>query len=271
MKKIIILLCFQWLTAISFAGTVDTIEIYSNAMHKLIKCVVIKPDNYKKKKTIFPVIYLLHGYGGWYSNMIIRIPQLKDYADIYQSILVCPDGAPASWYFDSPVDSSYRYESYITKDVVTYIDRNYRTLADKEHRAITGLSMGGHGALFLALRHNDIFGAAGGMSGGFDLNASRAKFEIAKRIGDTIAFASNWHDLSVINVIEQYVNTSLKIIFDCGNRDIFIEPNRALHQKMLQLKIPHDYIERSGEHNWDYWRTAIVYQLLFFSRFFNPK
>ena len=253
---------------ISKAGTVDTVSIYSNDMHKLIKCVVIKPDEYKKKNGRLPVVYLLHGFGGWYANFIIRIPQLKDYADIYKVILVCPDGAVGSWYIDSPVDSSYRYESYIIRDVVKFIDKNYRTIANKEHRAISGLSMGGHGALFLALRHPDIFGAAGGMSGGFDLYASRNSFEIAKRIGDSLTQATNWHDLSVINLIEKYPNTSLKIIFDCGNRDIFIEANRALHRKMLMMKIPHDYIERPGEHNWDYWRGAIPYQLLYFSRFF---
>ena len=269
MKKIILLISFVFFTGILFAGSVDTITIYSNGMHKFIKCVVIKPDSYKKRGNSFPVIYLLHGYGGWYGNFIIRIPELKDYADSYQALIVCPDGAAGSWYFDSPVDSSYRYESYIVSDVVKYIDKNFRSLADKGHRAICGLSMGGHGAFFLALRHPSVFGAVGAMSGGFDLYASRNKFEIAKRLGDTIKQAANWHDLSIINLIDNYAGTTLKIIFDCGDSDIFIEPNRALHQKMDALKIPHDYIERAGAHNWEYWRNSIPYQLLFFSRYFK--
>lgn len=271
MKKYIFLIFLLISYSIAFAGRVDTVAIYSKDMHKLIKCVVIEPDNYKKKGLKFPVVYLLHGYGGWYSNIIIRIPQLKDYADTYQTIYVCPDGANGSWYFDSPIDSAYRYESYIAGDVVNYIDKHFRTIADKEHRAISGLSMGGHGALFLALRHPGEFGAAGSMSGGFDLLFSKNQFEIAKRIGDTLTHAAEWHDLSVVNLIEKYTTTTVKIIFDCGNRDIFIIPNRRLHQKMLELKIPHDYIERSGEHNWDYWRNALPFQLLYFSRFFNTK
>ena len=60
------------------AGTVDTVNIYSNGMHKFIKCVVIHPDSYKKNKHSYPVVYLLHGYGGWYSNMIIRMPHHQD-------------------------------------------------------------------------------------------------------------------------------------------------------------------------------------------------
>ncbi|MEP7236713.1 MAG: alpha/beta hydrolase family protein [Ferruginibacter sp.] len=252
-----------------FAGKADTVSVYSNSMHKYINTVVIKPDSYKKKSKSFPVVYLLHGYSGDYSNWIIKVPELKDYADTYQVLIVCPDGGFSSWYFDSPVDTAFRYETHVAIELVNFIDNNYRTIADKNHRAITGLSMGGHGALFLALRHAGVFGAAGSMSGGVDLNESKNRFQIMKRIGDTILQANNWHDMSVINLIENYSNTGVKIIFDCGNKDIFIEGNRRLHQKMLQLNMPHDYTERPGQHNWDYWRNSIAYQLLYFSNFFN--
>jgi S-formylglutathione hydrolase FrmB len=266
------LLSFLFLSVISFvarAGNVDTVSIYSNSMHKYIKAIVIRPGNYKIKKKSFPVVYLLHGYDGWYSNWITRVPELKDYADTYQILIVCPDGAIASWYFDSPVDTAYRYETHISIEVVEFIDKNYRTIADKDHRAITGLSMGGHGALFIGLRHPDIFGAAGSMSGLVDLAETKNKYELSKRIGDTVLHAKEWHDLTVINLIENYPATRLKIIFDCGEKDIFINANRGLHQKMQQLKIPHEYTERPGMHNWDYWRNAIVFQLLYFKRFFK--
>lgn len=272
MKRTARIICTFFLLSLFFlaakAGTVDTVSIYSSSMHKNINAVVIKPDSYKKKKNIFPVVYLLHGYSGNYSNWITKVPELNRYADTYQTLIVCPDGDYSSWYFDSPMDSTMRYETYIATEVVDFIDKNYRTIADKNHRAITGLSMGGHGALFLALRHAGVFGAAGSMSGGVDLKESKNRFDIIKRIGDTILQANNWHDLTVINLIENYTTTPVKIIFDCGNRDIFIDGNRRLHQKMLQLKIPHEYIERPGEHNWPYWANAIPFQLLFFQRFF---
>lgn len=250
------------------AGTVDTASIYSNSMHKYIKAVVIKPDSYKKKKNNFPVVYLLHGYDGWYSNWIIQVPELIKYADLYQTLIVCPDGAKSSWYFDSPIDTAYKYETHVATELVNYIDKNYKTIADKKHRAITGLSMGGHGALYLALRHADVFGAAGSMSGGVNLMESKNRFDIMKRIGDTLLHAKAWHDMTVINLIENYTNTDVKIIFDCGDKDIFIDGNRRLHQKMTQLKIAHTYIERPGAHNWDYWKNSIPFQLLYFQRFF---
>lgn len=271
MKSFCNLLLFIFYCFTAKAGTVDTVSIFSNSMHKSIKAVVIKPDNYKIKSKRFPVVYLLHGYDGWYSNWIIRVPELKDHADTYQTIIVCPDGATSSWYFDSPVDSSYRYETHISSEVVKYIDKNYRTIADKNHRAITGLSMGGHGALFLALRHADIFGAAGSMSGVVDLGDCKNRFDISKRIGDTLTHAAAWHDLTVINLIEKYKSTTQKIIFDCGNKDIFIDGNQRLHQKMLRLKIAHEYIERAGEHSWNYWKGSIGYHLFYFSSFFRKN
>lgn len=253
----------------SFAATVDTVNIYSSAMKKDYKCVVIKPAGYKKEKTGFPVVYLLHGYSGWYSNWLIRVPGLKDYADEYKLIIVCPDGGYSSWYFDSPIDSSIRFETYISKEVPDFIDAHYKTIKDRKARAITGLSMGGHGGLFLGFRHAEIFGACGSMSGGVELYSSRNKFDIIKRIGDTITHADNWKKYSVINIVDKYPVDSIAIIIDCGTEDFFYSINKNLHEKMLRLKIPHDYIERPGKHDWNYWQNAVNYQLLFFKDYFE--
>jgi S-formylglutathione hydrolase FrmB len=70
-------------------------------------------------------------------------------------------------------------------------------------------------------------------------------------------------------MVKQIPAPVLAIIFDCGISDPFIETNRQLNSELLQLKIPHDYIERSGTHNWEYWSNSIGYQLLFFHNYFN--
>lgn len=251
------------------AAKVDTALIFSNSMQKQIKCVVVKPSSYQKKKLSFPVVYLLHGYSGDYSNWIKKVPEIKNYADEYNMIIVCPDGDYASWYFDSPVTPKMKYETYISFEVPHYIDSAYRTIADKNHRAITGLSMGGHGALFIAWKHSQTFAAAGSMSGGVDLNDLKNKYQITKVLGDTLSHADNWKNYSVLTVVENKPSDSLSIIIDDGTEDIFIAANRRLHQKLLFLKIPHDYIERPGKHSWDYWKYAINFQLLFFKKFFD--
>lgn len=269
MKLIQTLLLAFTVSITAKAGMVDTIEIYSNSMYRYIKAVVIKPTNYNSNSSRYPVVYLLHGYDGNYNNWIIKVPELKDYADLYQNIIVCTDGAISSWYFDSPVDSAYRYETHISKEVVNHIDKHYRSIADKAHRAITGLSMGGHGALFIGLRHADTFGAAGSLSGALDIKGMKNRYDIMKRIGDTLT--ANWNKISVLNMIENYRSTGLHIIFDCGIKDPFVNANRQLHQQMLKLNIAHTYTERPGSHGWDYWSTNIAYHLLYFNKYFTKN
>ena len=264
------LLALLLTTGIAHAATVDTVSIYNTAKQQDYKCVVIKPDAYRQKKERFPVVYLLHGYGGWYANWLLKVPALKDYADQHKLLIVCPDGAVGSWYLNSPLDSTMRYEDYITQAVLGYIDQHYRTIANRKGRAITGLSMGGHGGLYLGWRHADLFGACGSMSGGVYLRPFPKNWELAKRLGDTVNHAANWENYSVINVIEQQpLRDSLAIIFDCGTEDFFYSVNRALHEKMLRLKIPHDYIERPGKHDWAYWSNAVKYELVFFADYFG--
>ena len=267
------LFTFHLMLVFSFAkaAKVDTIIIFSKGMNKELKCVVIKPASYTKKNLRFPVVYLLHGYGGWYSNWIIRVPELKTWADELGILIVCPEGANASWYFDSPMDQKMKYDTYISDEVPAYIDSAYRTIANRNYRAITGLSMGGQGALFLAWKHAEVFSAAGSMSGVVDLSEVKNKYGINKLLGDTLHFADNWKKYSVLNVVETKPVDSLALMIDEGVNDDFIEGNRRLHQKLLSLKIPHEYIERPGKHNWDYWRYAVHFQLLFFKKFFDSN
>ncbi len=241
-------------------------------MHKSYNCVVVKPDKYNNKKSTFETVYLLHGYDGYYSNWILRVPQLKKYADEYQIIIVCPEGKSASWYFDSPVADRMQFETYIAKEVPAYIDAHYHTIKNRNARAITGLSMGGHGALFLAFRHQDVFGACGSISGAFDINGFgiNNRYRIQEILGDS-THSSRYPDYSVMKAIETYSKDSLGIIIDCGNEDGFIEMNRMVHKKMIALKIPHDYIERPGKHEWEYWRNALPYHLLYFRNYFDRK
>jgi S-formylglutathione hydrolase FrmB len=269
MKKITCTVLVLLLTTIAWAR-VDTLTIHSKAMQKKIKCVVITPDNPKAAEG-WPVVYLLHGYSGDYANWIKRVPALQQHANEYNLMIVCPDGGFSSWYFDSPVDKNIRYETHIIKEVIPVIDSTYHTRKGKQYRAITGLSMGGHGGLFLGLRNNELFGACGSMSGGVDLKSTGYKFDIEKRIGDSTNNNNNkyWKDYSVIDMIDKYKDLGSAMIIDCGTEDFFYKINSNLHKKMLELKIPHEYIERPGKHDWDYWRNAVQYQLLFFSNYFK--
>lgn len=262
-------LSFLFLCIISAANAakVDTVVTHSTSMNKDIKAVVITPGGYDKKKA-YPVVYLLHGYSGNYADWITKAPSVASYADVFNLIIVCPDGDYNSWYFDSPVDSTKRYETYVSKELVQWIDSAYTTAKSAKGRAITGLSMGGHGALYLAFRHQDVFGAAGSMSGGVDLQPFPANWDISKKLGDYADHPEEWKNNSVVNLIYLIDKKNYPFLFDCGTDDFFYPVNLKFHQKLLTNGIPHDFISRAGAHTWEYWTNAVGYQMLFMHNFF---
>lgn len=270
LKKTLTILILCLITVIGRAATVDTALTQSAAMHKSIKAVVVKPEGYNNSKR-YPVLYLLHGFSGNYSDWIKKVPAIAGLADQYQVIIVCPDGNFGSWYFDSPENKDFRYETYVGTELVNWIDKHYQTIANRSGRAITGLSMGGHGALYLAFKHLNTFGAAGSMSGAMDIRPFSDSFGIEQLLGKYSEKPEQWDKNSVIDLIYLLKPNSLAITFDCGNDDFFAQVNREFHEKLMERRIPHDYAVRPGAHTWEYWGNSIKYQMLFFSDFFKNK
>jgi len=269
MKRFIYAILFFLLLAnTSFSAKVDTVNVFSTAMNKNIKAVTVLPADYNLKED-FPVIYLLHGFGGNYSDWVNQAPMIKDFADQYSLIFVCPDGGVGSWYWDSPLDQNFKYETFVSKELVNWADKNLKTRKSREGRAITGLSMGGHGALFLGFKHQDVFGAAGSTSGGVDIRPFPLNWDLAKRLGTYAENQSRWEENTVINLTNLLTPGSLEIIIDCGTSDFFYQVNENLHDKLLLRNIPHTYIVSPGAHNWDYWTNAIHYQVLFMQQYFK--
>jgi S-formylglutathione hydrolase FrmB len=269
MKKLFILMLFVGLSAQSFAGKVDTVYVHSNAMNKDIRTVVITPTETKKNRNVrYPVVYLLHGATSDCKYYLERIkPDLPEIADEKGMIFVTPD-VLNSWYFDSPVRKEYKYETFVSSELVAYMDANYKTVADRKGRAITGFSMGGHGGLYLGFRHKDVYGACGSMSGGVDFRPFPRNWELPLDLGEFASHKKLWDENVVVNQIDRINNGDLAIIFDCGEDDFFLEVNKTLHQRLLGRGIAHDFIMRPGEHNPIYWNNSIDYQLLFFQKFF---
>lgn len=250
------------------AQQVDTITIHSKMGHD-IKNIVILPQDYTEGNTRYPVVYLLHGCGNDYTCWINTKPELPQIASQYGFIVVCPDGMVNSWYWNSPLKKDIQFEDYISDELIRYIDSHYRTIADRSARAISGLSMGGHGAMWNAIRHRDVFGAVGSTSGGLDIRPFPTNWKMKDQLGEFAANKKRWDEHTVINLIPSLKDGDLAIIIDCGLDDFFLEVNRRAHQSLIAHNIKHDYIERPGAHNHTYWNNSIDYQLLFFHKFFT--
>lgn len=267
----ILLMFFSfWLYAGLALAAVDTVATYSPSMDKEIKAVVITPTNYDTSKK-YPVVYILHGYSGSYSTYVNNIPEMQDYVDQYNMIIVTPDGNFGSWYWDSPVDPDSKYETYVGVELVNFMDDNYSTIKNREGRAITGLSMGGHGALYLSFRHQDTFGAAGSMSGGVDIGPFPENWEMKKYLGTKAEYPKRWEEYSVLYQTHKLIPNKLALIIHCGTEDFFYDVNVRLHEKLRYNKIPHTFTTGPGGHTMDYWADAIQYQLLFFNNYFSSK
>src|SRR5581483_470524 len=130
-------------------------------------CIYL-PPNYGHSHLRYPVLYLLHGGGGdaavWVTFGHIRsIMDGKYQADPSQAaIVVMPDGTDAQWY--DAIDGTIQNEKYMFDYLIPYVDRHFRTIAERDGRVIDGLSNGGYGAMEMAAKRPDLFVAAGGMS-----------------------------------------------------------------------------------------------------------
>lgn len=281
MKKQLLLFTFLLpILALAQVKT-DTIQVYSSAMKKNLKAAVTTPSTYQEGSAKYPVLYLLHGGSGafsdWHKNVSER-GLVERMADDYNLIIVTPGVGPSSYYFDSPMLDSVRYETYITAELIPHIDKTFRTLAKKESRAITGLSMGGHGAIMLSAKHPDLFVAAGSMSGVMNIDTRMWQvpddFRTLRQQGQLDMLGQNlnydapaFSTFTAVGLVDRIKSNGLALIIDCGVDDFLISTNRQMHQLLLDNGTPHDYIERPGAHTWPYWTEALPVHLLFFDKY----
>lgn len=278
--KNLALALFLFLPILGFSqAKVDTISVHSPSMKKALKAAITFPSSYEKGQSRYPVVYLLHGGSGAFSDWHQKVTEkglVNRMAEEHNLIIVTPGVGPASYYYDSPLLDSVRYETYLIQELIPFIDQNYRTLAQKESRAITGLSMGGHGAITLAAKHPQLFVAAGSMSGvmnidtdlwkvGEDFRNMRKKGQI-EMLGQINYQAPKFNPYTAVGLVDQLKNQKVSLILDCGVDDFLIETNRQMHGLLMEKGIPHEYIERPGAHTWTYWTEALPVQFFFLTK-----
>lgn len=252
----------------NFPANVSDYKLNSKAMKREIPYRVILPVGYKNSndKTLYPVVYLLHGLTGHFSDWAERT-KLVAYAAKYNRIIVMPEGANG-WYTDSTTSADDRYETYIIQELVPEIDKNFRTVADRNHRAIAGLSMGGYGAIKFGLKHPDAFILLGSFSGALGAAAWTEK-EIGTKgvIAESIlsvygaADSETRRQNDIFKIIKELPNekiSSLPFLYlDCGSEDFLINNNRDFAALLLEKKVPHEFRQLPGAHDWKYWDAQI--------------
>jgi putative tributyrin esterase len=244
--------------------SVETVQLQSKLVNTTLPYNVMLPPGYRASRTTrYPVLYLLHGLGGHYSDWVTRT-NIADYAALYRMIVVTPEGND-SWYVDSGPD---KYETYILKELIPDVDKRYRTIQARYGRAVAGLSMGGYGAIKYGLKYPSTFVFAGSVSGAFGVTRytekemGGANWEPFLKIFGPIG--SETRKVNDVFEIARGLSTARVaslpyFYFDCGTEDAaqHFNANRELSQLFLEKKIPHEYRELPGNHSWAYWDQQV--------------
>jgi enterochelin esterase-like enzyme len=230
--------------------TVSPERFYSQSLKNASLYEVILPPGYDRDSRRYPVLYLLHGAAGGANEWVeIGIHKAADglwsAGAIEPFIIVLPEGGSSYWL--NHADGGPRWGDYVVEDLVREIDSTYRTVADRDHRAIGGLSMGGDGALQLALNRPDVFGIAGGHS-----PTTRLTYD--RRPGAFYGDETYWQHHNPLWLIQNKDTARLlKIWIDMGDDDVWLPSAEALHEALLDQDVEHQYAELPGSHEAEYW------------------
>jgi putative tributyrin esterase len=244
---------------------VQTIQFESKLAGKTLPYNVLLPVSYNQpaaKATHYPVLYLLHGLSGHYTNWIEKT-KLVDYSASYEFIIVMPEGNDG-WYTDSPTVPGDKYESYILQELIPDVEKRFRAGSDGGSRAIAGLSMGGYGAIKFGLKHPEMFAFAASLSGAFSAASWEVKEpgvirdSLLQAFGPANSETRAANDLPKLAREAKAKNISLPFFYiDCGTEDHLFSDNREFISLLLELKIPHEYRQLPGGHSWTYWDTQV--------------
>ena len=271
------------------AGEVfEGLKLRSAILGRDVAYAVYLPADYATSTRRYPVVYLLHGYtdneSGWvqFGEVSLAADRAIAGREIPPMIIVMPDGG-VSFYINDAA-GKVRWEDMFVQELIPFMDKTYRTRADREFRGVAGLSMGGWGTLVAALRHPELFAAGAAFSAAVwsDEDIIGMKQDSwDKLLGPLFGAAglagqerltSHFRKVSPLELAGTLPEDSLKkvrLYIDCGDDDFLIKGNCALHLLLADRKIPHEFRVRDGGHTWSYWRTGIVDGLKFIGQSFQ--
>lgn len=269
-----------------------TVEFDAPSVDRVMKYNIFLPATYASSEDRYPVLYLLHGLTGNFTHWTDGVTAHCEDLDL---IVVMPD-AGNSWYINwaqSDAGQKNNWEDFVIRDVIGHVDANYRTIARKAGRAISGLSMGGYGAIMLGLRHPDLFCSIGSQSGALDYaTGSRRRLAGGERawviwedrltgtpnpnigiegfssqiertpLGEIFLTAEDCDNYDPFKLVLQVpVENVPHIYLDCGVEDPLLDSARQFVKILGENKVPFTFAEAPGDHNWDYWNRELGHAL----------
>jgi S-formylglutathione hydrolase FrmB len=254
---------------------VENYKLNSRLMAREMPYRVILPEGYGKlkgkniivKPKSYPVMYLLHGLTGHFDNWTDKT-NLAKYAAEFDYIIVTPEGNNG-WYSDSETIPNDKYESYIIRELIPEIEKKFRVQAERNHRAVAGLSMGGYGSVKFGVKNPELFALVGSFSGAFGAASLTEKEIGTKGVGAESIFRTygaadsetrKQNDLFKIirEMPAEKIKTLPFIYIDCGTEDSLVfQSNRDFINLLVEKKVKHEFRQLPGAHNWKFWDAQV--------------
>lgn len=245
------------------------IEFQSKLVGKKLPYEVLLPPDYEQspKTHLFPTLYLLHGLFGHYDNWV-KNTKLTEYAARHHLIIVTPEGNNG-WYTDAANAPNEKYESYIIQELIPDVESRFRAAPSRASRGVAGLSMGGYGALKFGLKYPDKFAFAASFSGALgagewtEKEIGRFGPAVTKQFMDIFGDAGSQTRAAndIYKILRDMPNDKLSQLpyfyLDCGTEDGLLIFSRRFDDILLERKIPHEYRELPGKHDWKFWDSQI--------------
>lgn len=282
--ELFVLICLLCMPRFTLAtGRIECSSISSKILARQVPYCIVLPASFDADKLrTFPVLYFLHGLGDneqffVHSGAWNLVEDMRDKGELKDFLIVTPD-ARSTFYINAR-DGKERYEDFLLQEFFPYVEKRYRVGAGRANRAISGISMGGYGALHLAFRHPQLFSSVSAHSaavieklpnflGGAQPNSPRARV-----LGSAFGNPPDpvfWQHHSPM-VIARITNLAgLKIYFDCGNQDDFgFEAGAVGLDKILtSRRIRHEFHIYPGRHDAVYFAEHLPDSLSFHSHLF---
>lgn len=272
-------------TAAENTGRAECLSVQSKILgDKVPYCVLLPPSYDTDKNRRFPILYFLHGLGdneqsfvrsgGW--NLT---EDLWERGKLSEFLIVTPAGG-ASFYINSH-DGRSRYEDFLLREFIPFIEHRYRTAGGRAQRGIGGISMGGYGALRLAFLHPELFGSVTAQSAALieklpefaPANSQRSsRLQILGAVFGSPPDRAFWDHNNPLTIARTANLSRLKIYFDCGSEDDFgFEAGAGALDKILTgRRVPHESHIYPGRHDWTYFAGHLAESLEFHAKAFAP-
>lgn len=255
-------------------------SLYSNILKATVKFNVYLPNGFDKTDKTYPSVYLLHGLYGTYKDwdenggMKLVADELISSGEAAEMVIIMPNAGGAdvhkiqNGYFNV---KNWSYEDFFFKELVPAVEKKYRCIGDKSHRAIMGLSMGGGGSTAYAQKHPDMFSSCYAMSAWLDTRVDESQKSDDKFYltcegvmkNSTIKFVEN-ADAATVEKLK-----SVRWFFDCGDDDGLVYLSVEIHKNHQLKGINSEFRVHNGVHNWEYWHLCLRDALPFATRNFS--